>query len=106
MSYDQNELLNNVDGSQLEENKYQVYVNDISWNPNQIQSYQARASKNVYDYKSLPKSLTFDVPATIIAQADKNKKNTIEDIIEQFIYSSLTRKFLHEVYSCQIWILW
>ena len=106
MSYDQNELLNGVDGSQLEENKYQVYVNDISWNPNQIQSYQARVSKNVYDYKSLPKSLTFDVPATIIAQADKNKKNTIEDIIEQFIYASLTRKFLHEVYSCQIWILW
>lgn len=106
MSYDQNELPNSVDGSQLEENKYQVYVNDISWNPNQIQSYQVRASKNVYDYKSLPKSLTFDVPATIIAQANKNNKNTIEDIIEQFIYSSLTRKFLHEVYSCQIWILW
>ncbi len=106
MSYDQSRLLNNIDDSQLEENKYQVYVNDISWNPNQIQSYQARASKNVHDYKSLPKSLTFDVPATVVAQADKNSKNTIEDIIEQFIYSSLTRKFLHEVYSCQIWILW
>lgn len=106
MSYDRSKMSSIFNDSRQEENRYQVYVNDISWNPEQIQTYQARASRNAHDYKSLPASLTFDVPATVVAQAEKNSKNTLEDIIEQFIYNSLTRKFMHEVYSCQIWILW
>lgn len=81
--------------------QYQVYVNDISWNANPVSfNYQ---KKREYS-GTLPKQLTFDVPLNVIEQLKKNPENQ-NDIIESFIYSVLTRKFMHEVLHCQIWIL-
>lgn len=84
--------------------KFQVYINDISWNPKQISSYQGKKDQKSY-YGSLPNQMSFDVPENVIEQATKNPKNEY-DIVETFIYNALTRKFGHEVYSCQIWIFW
>ena len=83
--------------------EYQVYVNDISWSEKPISSnYQG---KKDHRYQGpLPRQLTFDIPANVIEQANKNPKNTY-DIIETFICNTLTRKFMHEVWNCQIWIL-
>lgn len=81
----------------------QVYVNDITWSSKSTASYQSRREKNI-DVESLPRQLTFDIPATVMEQVKKDSKNE-HDIIEQFIYNTLTRKYMHEVWHCQIWIL-
>lgn len=82
----------------------QVYVNDITWNKNTISSYQARRDKTGIDTSDLPKQLVFDIPSTVIDQISKDPKNE-NDIVEQFIYNTLSRKYMHEVWHCQIWIL-
>lgn len=81
----------------------QVYVNDITWNSKTTSSYQSRRDKNA-EVETLPSQLVFDIPATVMDQVRKDPKNE-HDIIEQFIYNTLTRKYMHEVWHCQIWIL-
>ena len=81
----------------------QVYVNDITWNSKTTSSYQSRRDKNA-EVETLPSQLVFDIPATVMEQVKKDSKNE-HDIIEQFIYNTLTRKYMHEVWHCQIWIL-
>lgn len=83
-------------------NKFQVYLNDITWNPKQTSSYQVKKDKT--NYGALPRQMTFDIPETVLEQARKDPKN-FNDVIESFIYNTLTRKFMHEVYCCQIWLL-
>ena len=83
--------------------QYQVYVNDISWSKEQISSnYQSKRDHRFQG--NLPRQLTFDIPANVIEQTEKNPKDA-NDIIETFICNALTRKFMHEVLNCQIWIL-
>lgn len=82
---------------------YQVYVNDINWSEKPISSnYQGKKDHRFQGF--LPKELTFDIPANVIEQTVKNPKDA-NDIIETFIYNTLTRKFMHEVMNCQIWLL-
>lgn len=83
--------------------KFQVFINDISWNDKQISCHQSKERQKIYT-ETLPRQMTFDIPENVLIQARKNKNN-FNDVIETFIYSALTRKYLHEVYSCQIWIL-
>lgn len=85
--------------------KFQVYINDISWDPKQISSYQGKKSQRSYYGFSLPRQLSFDIPENVIEQTIKNPKITY-DVVESFCYNALSRKFGHEVYSCQIWVLW
>lgn len=93
-----------LDDSDLEaKDKFQVFINDISWNDEQIHGHQGKERQKIYA-DTLPKQITFDIPENVLTQAKKNPKN-FNDVIETFIYSALTRKFMHEVYSCQIWIL-
>ena len=87
-------------GSSLQ---YQVYVNDISWSTKPIfANYQGKKEHKLQGV--LPQQLTFDIPANVIEQTKKNPKD-MNDIIETFICNTLTRKFMHEVWHCQIWIL-
>ncbi len=91
------------DSAALSGSQYQVYVNDISWSKEQISSnYQSK--KDHHFQGNLPRQLTFDIPANVIEQTEKNPKDA-NDIIETFICNALTRKFMHEVLNCQIWIL-
>ena len=82
--------------------QYQVFVNDIAWSDKPLSSYQ---SKRVHQSGGpLPRQITFDIPANVIEQAKRDPKST-NDVIESFICNTLTRKFMCEVYGCQIWLL-
>ena len=82
--------------NELEEiESYQVLVCNIHWNIN------SASSKAKID--ELPAQLALDIPENVLNQARK-KNNNFNDIIEQFAYNLLTRKFSCEVCSCQIWL--
>lgn len=74
---------------------YQVLVTEITWNENNIKGYQ----KQTYD--PLPSQFNIDLPKQLAAQ---EKLQSFKDNVEAFVYNLLTRKFGHEVYSCQIWL--
>ena len=74
---------------------YQIIVCNIHWN-----TMHAPRKVNVDE---LPMQLALDVPENVMNQA-KKKGNVFNDIIEQFAYNLLTRKFNCEVCSCQIWL--
>lgn len=80
--------------SQLASNGYQILVCNIHWN----ESSMARGKKH-----ELPAQLALDIPENVLNQANKNK-HMFNDIIEQFAYNLLTRKFGCEVCSCQVWL--
>lgn len=54
-------------------------------------------------YGELPEQMTIDVPAAVLQQANKNK-SSFNDIIEQFTYNLMTKKFGCELRHCQIWL--
>lgn len=82
--------------------QYQVFVNDISWSDKPLPSYQ---SKKAYQGgMALPRQITFDIPANVVEQANRDPKQ-FNDIVETFICNTLTRKFMYEVHGCQIWLL-
>ena len=103
MAYVKNNTKHEDEGTIDSGLQYQVYVNDISWSDKQlISNYQGKKDHKFYG--ELPRQLTFDIPNTVIEQTKKNTADTY-DIIETFIYNALTRKFMHEVLGCQIWLL-
>ena len=76
---------------------YQVLITSISWSP------AARQFKSKYDAKQkLPDSIAFDIPSNVLDQAKASE--SFNDTIESYLCNSLTRKFGHEVYGCQIWL--
>lgn len=77
------------------EESYQILICNIHWNINS-------ASKKIKD-DELPVQLALDVPESVLNQARK-KNNDFNDIIEQFAYNLLTRKYSCEVCSCQVWL--
>lgn len=77
---------------------YQVMITAISWSPNTIKQFKSK-----YDAKQkLPDSMTFDIPTNVLQQAKAS--GSFNDTIESYLCNSLTRKFGHEVYGCQIWL--
>lgn len=74
---------------------YQVLVCNIYWNHDHITN-KSRATE-------LPAQLALDIPENVLNQANK-KGNVFNDIIEQFAYNLLTRKYGCEVASCQVWL--
>lgn len=87
----------------LEENgqeQFQVIVCNIHW------STSSSSYKNKNSVKTeLPDQTTMTIPESVLNQANKTKSQTaFNDIIEQFIYNLLTRKFNCEVANCQIWL--
>lgn len=76
---------------------YQVIVCNIHWN-------SSSAEKRV-NVDELPIQLALDIPENVLQQASKMHDNEwFNDIIEQFAYNLLTRKFGCEVCSCQVWL--
>ncbi len=78
------------------ENTYQVLVCHMHW-----ASSPTRANKK--NGLELPEQMTIDVPAAVLQQANKNK-SCFNDIIEQFTYNLMTKKFGYELRHCQIWL--
>lgn len=74
---------------------YQILVCNIHWN------VQTATRKTVVN--ELPSQLALDVPENVLNQANK-KSNDFNDVIEQFAYNLLTRKFGCEVCYCQVWL--
>ena len=73
---------------------YQVLVCNIHWN---------NPTSHKQKHYELPAQLALDIPENVLNQARK-KNNDFNDIIEQFAYNLLTRKFGCEVCSCQVWL--
>ena len=81
-----------------ETDKYQVVVCNISW------SSRTRTIQAKREFRSdLPTQMSLDIPKQVLDQANKNK-DSFNDIIEQFCYNILTKKFGREVAYCQIWL--
>lgn len=81
-----------------ENSNYQVLVCNISWS---TKTYSSAALKA--NHGELPAQISLDVPQSVLDQAKKSKSN-FNDIIEQFVYNLLAKKFGKEVNRCQIWL--
>ncbi len=100
MAYSKSEI--NGVGFENSTPQYQVFVNDIVWSDKPLSNYQGKRSYQTNG--TLPHQLTFDVPANVVEQAGKDQKS-LNDAVETFICNTLSRKFMHEVHGCQIWLL-
>ncbi len=80
-----------------EKNSYQVLVCNISWGS------KARTGQAKKVQADLPNQISLDIPDAVLQQANKNKAD-FNDIIEQFVYNLLYKKFNREVGYCQIWL--
>ncbi len=74
---------------------YQLFVTSITWNKTPIKHFQKKGNEE------LPEQASIDLPQQI---ADQEKSQDFKDTVESFVYNLLTRKYGHEVYSCQIWL--
>ena len=74
---------------------YQVIVCNIHWDI-------STASRRTV-ISELPEQIALDIPENVMNQASK-PENDFNDVIEQFAYNLLTRKFNCEVCSCQVWL--
>lgn len=86
---------NQMNIENLDSGSYQIIVCNIHWDI-------STASKRT-DVNELPSQLALDVPENVLNQA-KKKNNDFNDIIEQFAYNLLSRKFNCEVCYCQVWL--
>lgn len=77
--------------------EYQVIVANIFWN------HKSRTNSKKDNGTELPAQMSLTIPDQVLQQARK-VKNNFNDIIEQFCYNLLSRKYGKEVTSCQIWL--
>ena len=77
--------------------EYQVIVANIFWN------HKSRTNSKKDNGTELPTQMSLTIPDQVLQQARK-VKNNFNDIIEQFCYNLLSRKYGKEVTSCQIWL--
>ena len=83
----------------MEENdSYQVLVCNIAWGS----KVHSGAAKKI-NQSEMSSQISLDIPEAVLQQANKNKAN-FNDIIEQFVYNLLCKKFGREVNRCQIWL--
>ena len=80
-----------------EENRYQILVTNIAWNTASFTPTKSNKNPEFDD------QITLDVPISVLNEANK-KKNNFDDVIEQFVYNLLYRKYGCEVNRCQIWL--
>ena len=81
-----------------EEIRYQVLCCNIHWDSKVRNTIDKRISQ-----EDLPTQMAIDIPDSVLNQANK-AKNNFNDIIEQFCYNLLTRKYGREVNNCQVWL--
>lgn len=77
---------------------YQILVCNIKYGAKVHNGAAKKAHQS-----DLPEQISIDIPETVLQQANKNKAN-FNDIVEQFVYNLLYRKFSREVNYCQIWL--
>ena len=83
----------------MEENHgYQVLVCNIAWGS----KVHSGAAKKI-NQSEMSSQISLDIPEAVLQQANKNKAN-FNDIVEQFVYNLLYKKFGREVNHCQIWL--
>lgn len=63
------------------------------------QSRDGKKSKK----KELPNSFVLDLPERISMYENKDSQQYL-DLIETFVYNTLSKKFQTDVWSCQIWL--
>jgi hypothetical protein len=80
-----------------EDNKFQVLVTNIAWN---VESFKPTKNNKNPEFED---QLTLDIPQSVLNEANK-KHNVFNDVIEQFVYNLLYRKFSCEINRCQIWL--
>lgn len=87
-----------IEESIIEEslNDNSVIVVNIAYNPISMDGTRSKR-------KDLPKFFVLDLPERITQIPDKSEQKYF-DLIETFVYNTLTKKFQTEVESCQIWI--
>lgn len=81
-----------------EKESYQTLVCNICWG---TKVYTGAAKKISQD--DLPAQISIDIPNAVLEQANKSTNN-FNDVIEQFVYNLLFKKFGREVNRCQIWL--
>lgn len=74
---------------------YEVVVANVSWSPKPFRAMKKEGE--------LPTQISMTIPENVLKQANK-PANVFNDIIESYVYNTLTRKFGHEVWRCQIWL--
>lgn len=75
---------------------YQINIVNISWNTENMMKSRRAA-------EDLPHGMVFDVPKSVLEQANK-PGNVFNDVIESYVYNVLTRKFGYELNRCQIYL--
>ena len=78
---------------------YQVLVTNIFWDA----KHAIPNAKKAVKIDECPVQISIDIPEQVLQHANKNK-TAFNDVIEQFIYNLLYKKYGHEVNSCQIWL--
>ena len=76
---------------------YNVFVVNMSWSKNSIRPMKKK------DSIEFPEALQLEIPENVLRQAQK-KTNVFEDIIETYVYNTLTKKYGYELWHCQIWL--
>ena len=79
-------------------NAYQVIVTNIKWNSNAHSFIAKKTNKD-----DLPEQMSIDIPNGVLTEI-KKKPSEECNIIEQFVYNLLCRKFGREANYCQIWL--
>lgn len=88
----------NTETTDSKPDSYQVLVCNIAWNKKATTTLAKKTSPD-----ELPDQMSFDVPRTVLAQASKPGV-MFEDVIEQFVYNLLYKKFGYIANRCQIWL--
>ena len=76
---------------------YNVVVVNMTWSKNSIRPMKKK------DSIEFPEALQLEIPENVLRQAQK-KTNVFEDIIETYVYNTLTKKYGYELQHCQIWL--
>ena len=77
---------------------YQVIVTNIKWDE-KARSIVAKKT----DITELPEQMSLDIPNGVLNEI-KKKRSEESNIIEQFVYNLLYKKYGREVNHCQIWL--
>ena len=79
-------------------NNYQVIVTNIKWNGKSQTIVAKKMNAN-----DLPEQMSIDIPIGVLNEINK-KPSEEANIIEQFVYNLLYKKFGREVNRCQVWL--
>jgi hypothetical protein len=80
-------------------NSNTMYITNIKWH--KIQNHVFGFNKDI-KFNTLPDQMVLEIPQNI--QNTNVSEDKLKDIIESFVYNTLTKKYGYEVNNCQIWL--